>query len=117
MAVILGSVTLENVLTWEEEESDTIPIKRIIRKSTPTTQSKYYVRTPRVITISVRANVTEKANIRNLKNQFLWQQLMDYDGITLVDYVWIQDVKSRWRGDIDKDYPWQVDIVLICSMT
>lgn len=117
MTVKLGSVDLNNVLTWEEEEEDIIPKKRIVRKTTPTTQSAYFSRMPRMIYLTLRVTATEKASIRALKNQFVWQTLYDYDGITLVDYVWIEHVEPKWRGAVDKNYPWELALTLVCSST
>lgn len=116
MAVVIGTVTLSEVLNWEEEETVTIPIKRVVRKDSPTTQAEYFTRTPRVITIETRCTKTTKDNLRSLKNQFNWQPLYDYDG-TYIDHVWMEGLSPRWRGDIDYDYPWQVRLTLICSST
>jgi hypothetical protein len=117
MAVILGTVTLSEVLTWSEEETVEIPIKRVVRKSTNTIQSAYFTRTPRMISITARCTATIKSDLRTLKNQYLWQTLYDYDGTTLVDYVWIEKLEPDWRGDQDKNYPWYINITLICSST
>ena len=116
MAVILGSVTLSEVLNWEEEETSTIPVKRIVRKDGPTTQAEYFTRTPRIITIEARCTKTTKDAIRTLKNQHNWQPLYDYDG-TFIDNVWLETPTSRWQGDVDYDYPWLMRITLICSST
>lgn len=117
MAVILGTVTLSEVLSWNEEETTTIPVKRVVRKTTPTTQSQYFVREPRKINITDRCTAATKLALRNLKNQHAWQTLYDYDGITLVDYVWIESLSPEWEGDQDKNYPWHTRISLICSST
>jgi len=117
MAVVIGSVTLEVVLDWDEDEEMTIPIKRIVRKTTSgTTQSDFPTRTPRHIIITAKHTTTTKLAIRNLKNQAVWQTLYDYDG-TFVDHVWMEKLRHRWRGDQDHNYPWVMTLDLICSTT
>ena len=116
MAVVIGSVTLSEVLNWEEEETSTIPIKHVVRKDVPTTQAEYFTRTPRTITIETRCTKTTKDSLRTLKNQHDWQALYDYDG-SFIDYVWVETLSPRWQGDVDYDYPWLVRIQLICSAT
>lgn len=117
MAVILGTVTLDNVLTWDEEETTEIPIKMVVRKTTPTHQGQYFTRSPRRINITARCTATIKADLRTLKNLCVWQALYDYDGVTFVDYVWIESLAPEWRGDEDKNFPWHTRISLICSST
>ena len=117
MAVTLGTVTLTEVLTWDEDETVEIPVKRVVRKTSPTTQPQYFTRTPRRINIVARCTATVKANLRTLKNQYAWQTLYDYDGVTLVDYVWIENLNPEWAGDQDKNYPWHIRIALVCSST
>ena len=116
MVVKIGTVNLANVLTWEEEEESTIPIKRIVSKPTPTVQAEFFSRSPRIITLKTRLTRAEKLALRNLKNNFAWQPLYDYDN-TFVDYVWIEKIPSEWRGDEDATYPWLVTITMICSST
>lgn len=117
MAVVIGSVTLEDVLDWDEDEEITIPVKKIIRKtSCGTTQSDYPTRTPRYIVIIAKYTATTKLAIRNLKNEAIWQQLYDYDG-SFVDYVWMQKVHHKWIGDEDHNLPWLLTLNLICSTT
>jgi len=116
MPVIIGSVTLKRVLTWDEDEEMTIPVKRIVRKGVPTTQSDYFTRTPRHIVITAKNTATTKLAIRNLKNEAVWQDLYDYDG-TLVDAVWMERLSHRWIGDRDHNYPWLMTLDLICSTT
>jgi hypothetical protein len=116
MTVRIGTVNLQNILTWEEEETDYIPKKRIVSKKTPTTQSEFFSIDPRTITLKARLTKAEKLALRNLKNQFAWQPLYDYDD-AFIDYVWIERIYSPWRGDEDATYPWLVTITLICSTT
>ena len=117
MAVILGTVTLDEVLTWEEEETTTVPIKMVVRKTTPTVQEQYFTRTPRRINIVARCTAAVKLSLRNLKNLCVWQDLYDYDGVTWVDHVWIESLIPDWAGDQDKNFPWHIRIALICSST
>lgn len=125
MTVYIGTVALENVLDWEEEESMTIPIKHVIRKATPTTQAEYFDRSPRKIIITARLTRAEKQSLRDLKNVANWQPLCDY-GCTppcnsanadFVDYVWIEKLHTRWRKPEFRDTPWVYTINLICSQT
>lgn len=117
MAVILGSITLDHTLTWDEDATITIPRKKVIRKTTPTTQAQYFARSPREIVITARVTLATKELLHTLKNAHVWQALYDYDGITKVDDVWIESVKPSWRGGEDEDYPWLVTLNLVCSAT
>jgi len=117
MTVRIGTVSLERVLDWEGEEEITIPVKRIVRKtSCGTSQSDYPTRTPRRIHLTVKVTATKKIEIRNLKNQAVWQELYDYDD-TFVDWVWIEALRPRWARERDSDFPWQIRIDLLCSTT
>lgn len=116
MTVQIGTVSLYNVLNWEEEEVSTIPVKRVIRKRTPTTQSQFFDREPRRIFITTRLTTAEKASLRSLKNEFSWQALYDYDN-SFVDYVWIEKLHVRWARAEFNDTPWVYTIDLICSQT
>ena len=117
MAVKLGSITLEHTLTWDEEATTTIPRKKVIRKTTPTTQSQYFARTPREIVITARVTLAQKEALHVLRNQHVWQALYDYDGVTKVDDVWLESVSPSWKGDEDEDNPWLVTLLLVCSKT
>lgn len=117
MAVILGTITLEHTLTWDEDATTTIPRKKVIRKTTPTTQSQYFCRTPREIVITARVTGVTKEALHTLRNAHVWQALYDYDGITKVDDVWIESVKPSWKGGEDEDNPWLVTLYLVCSTT
>ncbi len=117
MAVKLGSVTLEHTLTWDEEATTTIPRKKVIRKTTPTTQAQYFCRTPREIIITARVTLALKEALHTLRNQNAWQALYDYDGVTKVDDVWVERVAPSWKGDEDEDNPWLVTLLLVCSTT
>lgn len=125
MPVKIGTVDLSNVLNWEEEEVSSIPVKRVIRKTSPTTQAQYFIREPRKIVITARLTPAEKLSLRNLKNQFNWQPLCDYEatgacGVAnseFVDYVWIEKINHNYRGNIDRKYRWSSIISLICSQT
>ena len=130
MPVYIGTVALENVLGWEEEESMTIPVKRVIRKTSPTTQAQYFVREPRRITITARLTRAEKNSLRSLKNEANWQFLCDHNCVPpcsdvnseFVDYVWIEKLDTRWSPEFkgstpSYDTPWVYTIMLICSQT
>lgn len=114
MTVRIGTVELENVLTWEEEETNVIPKKRIVSKSTPTVQAEFFSRDPRTIVLKARLTSAEKLALRNLKNNFAWQPLYDYDD-TFIDYVWIEKITTEWQKERFHDTPWVYDITLICS--
>ena len=116
MTVSIGTVDLENVLAWEEDEEMTMPRKRIVRKPTPTSQAAYFVRMPRQIVITAKMNSVKKAELRTLKNQGCWQPLYDYDD-SFVDYVWVEKISTRWQREKDNLLPWVSDILLICSST
>ena len=116
MPVSIGAITLNDVLTWHDETTSTIPIKKILRKQGPTTQAPYFARTPLMITIRLRSTRALKTQLVTLKNQHTWQLLRDYDN-SIVDWVWMEQVRGEWRGDIDFDYPWLVTLELICSST
>jgi len=109
-------VTLNNVLNWEEEEASTVPVKRVIRKTSPTVQAQYFVREPRKIVITTRLTSVEKTDLRAKKNEFNWQALYDYDD-SFVDYVWIEKLGVRWARAEFHDTPWVYTIDLICSQT
>lgn len=115
MVVRLGSLTLNNVLNWEEEEIEEVPIKRPMRAD-PAVQSTYFIREPRRIIITTKLNNSEKIACEALEDICDWQELYDYDD-SFVDYVWIEKVKFNWRGDEDKTYPWLTALNLICSQT
>lgn len=125
MPVKLGTVDLDNVLSWEEEDRVTVPIRKIIRKTTPTVQTEYYVRHPKKIIIRARMTAVEKLQIRNLKNQNCWQPLCDFwatgtcnsANSEFIDYVWVEKLEHDWRGDKDHTYKWLSTITLICSQT
>lgn len=117
MAVILGSITLDHVLSWDEQATMTIPRKKVIRKTTPTTQSEYWCRTPREIILRARVTSVTKEALHTLRNAHAWQDLYDYDGVTKVDDVWLESVRPSWKGDEDEDYPWLVELNLVCSST
>ena len=116
MTVKIGSVDLHNVLNWEEDDLVTIPIKRPVGRKTPTSQSKFFTRTPKNIVITARVTPTEKTSIRALKNEFAWQPLYDYDD-SFIDYVWIEKLTHDWRGDVDRTCRWLSTLYLICSQT
>ena len=113
----IGGVSLENVLTWDEQTAATIPRKGVIRKPSPTTQAEYYCRTPREIIIKARATAAIKESLITLKNQHVWQVLLDYDGSTKVDDIWIEHCNSSWKGDEDENNPWLMTLELVCSTT
>lgn len=115
MVVYLGPVNLDNIRSWDGEGSSTIPIKKVIRKSTPTMQAQYYCRTPRQIVLTARVTSAYKEALHTMRNLHTWQQLLDYDGVTKVDDVWIEKVSESWKGDEDESYPWLVTIQLLCS--
>lgn len=128
MPVKLGTVDLHNVLNWEEEEVSSVPVKRVIRKSSPTVQAQYFVREPRRITLTVRLTAAEKASLRTLKNLFQWQELCDFEAVgactefnpEFVDFVWIEKISTRWSSRFKSatcDTPWVYVINLICSQT
>jgi len=112
--VKIGTVELPNVLNWEEEEVSSVPIKRVIRKTTPTVQAQYFIREPRKITITTRLTSLEKQSLRDLKNEFNWQELYDYDD-SFVDCVWIEKLDARWARAEFHDTPWVYTVYLICS--
>jgi len=114
MSVVIGSVTLSEVLNWKEETTVSVPIKSVVRKTTPTVQSEYFARLPKMITIEARCTRTIKADLEDLRDEFRWHVLLDYDG-TFVAYVWIEQLSPSWRGDIDYDYPWLVQLRLIST--
>jgi hypothetical protein len=114
--VIIGTVTLERVLDWEDEETIHIPIKRIVRRNRPTTQAPYFSREPNRIIITAKVSRSTRVALRNLKNQVSWQPLYDADG-SLYDYVWIERLNHKWYKDRDHNYPWLMTIDLICSST
>jgi len=116
MVVKIGTVELPNVLNWEEEEVSSVPVKRVIRKTTPTVQAQYFTREPRKIVITTRLTTAERTDLRALKNLFQWQELYDYDD-SFVDYVWIEKLGVRWARAEFKDTPWVYMIDLICSQT
>jgi len=116
MTVRIGTVSLENVLSWDEDEEATIPKKRIVSKTTPTVQAEFFSRSPRVITLGTKLTKAEKLALRNLKNVFAWQPLYDYDD-SFIDYVWIERISTRWQKEKDHTLPWFYDITLICSST
>ena len=116
MTVRIGAIALENVLNWEEEEVSGVPVKRVIRKTSPTVQAQYFSREPRKIFITTRLTAAEKASLRALKNEFNWQPLYDYDN-SFVDYVWIEKIRARWGKPEFNDTPWVYTIDLICSQT
>lgn len=124
--VYLGTVSLPNVLNWEEEEVSSIPVKRVVRKTSPTTQAEYFTREPRKITLTTRLSRTEKDSLRDLKNEFSWQPLCDYDctppcnsaNPAFVDYVWIEKIGTRWAPEFKgSGTPWLYSVYLICSQT
>ena len=116
MVVKIGTVELENVLTWEEEEEDTIPKKCVVSKTTPTVQAEFFSRSPRILTLTTRLTKAEKLALRTLKNNFAWQPLYDYDD-TFIDYVWIERISTEWRKERYHSTPWLYTIMLICSTT
>lgn len=118
MPVSVGGVTLSEVLNWEEETTVGVPIKDVVRKTTPTVQSEYFTRSPRMITISARVTASVKASLETLRDQFVWHVLLDYDD-SFVCYVWINQCGMSWRGDVDHNYPWLAQLQLItveCGM-
>jgi len=125
MPVKIGTVTLDHVLTWVEDDTEEIPVKKVVRKTTPTTQSQYFTVYPRLIDITARCTKTVKNALRTLQNQHDWQPLCDYDcvgdcnsaNVAFVDYVWMEKCKPEWQGDRDKNTPWHITISLICSAT
>jgi len=125
MVVKLGTMDLNNVLSWEEENVITIPIKKPVRKLAPTTQSDYFTRTPKRIIITTRLTPAEKTQLRNLKNEHCWQPLCDFHATGVcneansdfIDYVWIEKITHDWRGDVDTTHRWLGTINLICSQT
>jgi hypothetical protein len=116
MTVSIGTVNLDTVLAWEEDEEMTMPKKRIVRKPTPTSQAAYFIRMPRQIVITAKMDKTVKASLRALKNQGCWQPLYDYDD-SFVDYVWIEKIHTQWQKEKDHNLPWVYDITLTCSST
>ena len=116
MVVKIGTVELPNVLDWDEDEVSSVPVKKVIRKVTPTVQAQYFVREPRKIVITTRLTSAEKTSLRALKNEFNWQELYDYDD-SFVDYVWIEKLGVRWARAEFHDTPWVYTIDLICSQT
>lgn len=116
MVVKIGTVELQNVLTWNEDEEDIIPKKKIVSKSTPTVQAEFFSRSPRGIVLKARLTASEKLALRNLKNQFAWQPLYDYDD-TFIDYVWIEKITTEWQRGTFHDTPWVYSIILVCSST
>ena len=125
MAVTIGTVTLDHVLSWVEDDTEEIPVKKVVRKTTPTTQSQYFTVYPRMIDITARCTRVTKDALRVLQNQHSWQPLCDYDCVgacnvanpAFVDYVWMEKVKPEWQGDRDKNTPWHITMTLICSAT
>lgn len=117
MAVTLGGIELDPVLSWDGEAASTIPVKRVIRKQDPTSQSQYWCRTPREIILIARVTLAIKESLVALKNLHGWQLLYDYDGVTLIDSVWIMKVGEAWKGDEDETAPWLVTLQLLCSTT
>lgn len=109
-----GSINLENVLNWKEEEGVPIPIKKILRRADVTTQAEYYSLTPRVINLELRGTRSLLNTLEDCKHCAGFAELYDYDG-TFVDNVFIENISPTWAGDEDKDYPWLVRLMLVCS--
>lgn len=114
MTVKIGTVELNNVVDWNEEEETSIPKKRIVRRPKVTTQAEYFSCTPRKIRITAKMTSVEYANLVTLMDTLDLQPLYDYDGVTLVDYVWIENLHRTWARNEDNYYPWVVEITLIC---
>lgn len=107
---------IDVVLSWHEEEVTPIPIKNIIRKSTPTVQANYWHREPRKIELELKVTRTKKQALEDCKHLHGWNQLYDFDG-EVIDWVWIESLSWRWAGNEDHNYPWRGKLVLICSGT
>ena len=117
MTVTIDTIELDFVLSWNEESTTNLPIKKVIRKSSSTTQPQYYCVTPREIIITARVTSDVKTSLYSLKDENTWQALYDYDGITKVDDVWIKNIKEHWEGNKNWTKPWLVTLLLICKVT
>ena len=107
---------IDYVIDWNEDEGVPTPIKRLVRKESPTTQAEYSTRLPRIISLEGMCTKTNRNCLEDLKHTHQWLKLYDsYDSPT--DYVWIESLSSRWAGDEDHNYPWNVRMTLICSTT
>jgi len=111
-----GEVGLERVLNWHEEEEVSIPIKRIVRKESPTVQAEYFARLPRRIELELKSSRSEKVLLEACKHRHGMVDLYDYDE-TFVDCVWIERLNYGWVGGSDHNYPWRGRLVLLCSST
>lgn len=111
---------IDYVISWDEDEGIPTPIKRLVRKESPTTQAEYFVRLPRLIELEGMCTKPHKDCLEALKHAHQWVKLYDAYSLSderLIDEVWIEYLHSRWAGDEDHHYPWHVRMVLICSTT
>jgi len=111
---------LDYVLSWDEDEGVPTPIKRLVRKESPTTQVEYFTRLPRIIELEGKATKTHRNCLEDLKHNHQWLRL--YEDYSLgdegfIDWVWLEYLSSRWAGDEDHNYPWHIRMTLICSTT
>lgn len=111
-----GVIELEHILNWHEEEEVPIPIKRIVRKESPTVQAEYFVRLPRRIELELKSSKSEKVALESCKHCHGWLELYDYDR-SFVDAVFIERLNYRWARDEDHVYPWRGRMTLLCSST
>lgn len=109
--VELEDLTLEFILRYEEEKVVSIPIKRIIRKGSPTTQAQYHTKEPKRRIIECWLNSSEKQLLYDIKHEVDWQPWRENGVVT--SYVWIEKVEVRWDKPLNKNRPWFTRIYMI----
>ena len=108
-------VTLPKTLEWRERSSSTIPNYRVPARTTPLSDPRVFIRTPRIIEINTRFTADEKQKMFTLRDQYSWQELK-IDG-NLVDWVWIEEINPEYHGVEFFKAPWRTTITLTCSAT
>lgn len=118
MIVTIGSggtmVTLVDIINWDESKTHTIYKNANVGVSGGGTAIKDSVITkPKRITLTLRLTSTEEIALETLQAQHEWQPLNDDS--TLIDYVWMESIRPRWKAIEHFDRPWLTDLGLIAS--
>lgn len=118
MIVVLGAganlVTFPTVLDWDESKTRVIKRKGNVGETDGVIADyQTSVTKPRMIELVARLTRVQKTSLKLLQAEHLWQPLTD-DAV-LVDYVWIETVRPRFRAVEDHSRPWLTSIGLIAS--
>lgn len=118
VVVTIGSggntITLEDIINWDETKSRTLYRNYNVGVSDGGIAVKETaIPKPKRITLTLRLTSTEKNDLETMQGQHQWQPLND-DG-SLIDYVWIESIRPRYKQTDNVDRPWLTDLGLIAS--